>query len=80
MSMLAQMPEGIESDTFSLKNQCYFLCPQILSLKDDIRRKDTSEAMEIVRLKKSVEEKDAQIQNLQGIREALDDANLKVRS
>jgi hypothetical protein len=51
---------------------------QILSLKDDIRRKDTSAAMELLRLKRMVEEKDAQVQNLQGIREALDDANSKV--
>jgi hypothetical protein len=51
---------------------------QIFSLKDDIRRKDTSEALELVRLKKMLEEKDAQFQNLQGIREALEDANSKV--
>jgi hypothetical protein len=58
----------------------FFVWYQILSLKDDLRRKDTSEALEMVRLKKMMDEKDAQIQNLQGIREALEDANLKVLS
>ena len=34
--------------------------------------------MDIVVLRKAVEEKDSQIQNLQGVREALEEANFKV--
>ena len=54
------------------------LSPQILSLKDELRRRDNADSMELVKFRKTVEEKEAQIQNLQGVREALEEANMRV--
>ena len=54
------------------------LSSQILSLKDELRRRDNADSMELVKFRKTVEEKEAQIQNLQGVREALEEANMRV--
>ena len=50
----------------------------MLSLKDELRRKDSAETMEVLRLKRALEDRDALVQNLQGVREALEGANIKV--
>jgi hypothetical protein len=50
----------------------------MLSLRDELRRRETADAMELVRLRRVVEERDAQNQKLQGVREALEEANMRV--